>query len=236
MFPGIQSQSQGIASASAPLIERVDTKTYLGYQSGNFNVAFNITPSEGDLILVLCAGVGSGAPAAPTISGYTEIFRKTSGNTKYSAYYLLVGPTPPTSVTVSAQDPSQQAVVVAIYRGAGASQLGVTDIDNPISNPDAVEGYEKAAINPSVSGALLIDIAVTYTVTNSANWFNDDSETNIVAIIGNTNDGALGSASFLSIGMWEKFNCTTAVSARLYKHLHTNNFGLNYSTLIINPS
>lgn len=236
MFVGVLSQSQKITAIQAASISRVDLVISNEVRSGVWNQAFNNVLNEGDLVFVFSASFSGGSSNPPSVSGYTELIRLLSGNNRYVISYKFMSSTPDTFATLTPAESGLHGTVITAYRNVDiVSPIAVSDLNNAIPNPEGAAGYHKAAIASGISGGLLLDFAMTYTSTDVANWYNDDGKTSNVALLRQLNIG-LGGATGKSIGLWERFDSLPSEDSRLYKHLHPNDFGLNYSTLLLRPA
>jgi hypothetical protein len=220
--------------------------TLIGSDSGDANrttsayvVTFSKTLLENDLVIINVGEIGSGSDNPPTApAGYTTIVRQTGGNVKHAIFYKFMGASPDTSVSITPDNAGRHGQVVSYFRGVNTSSPITEQTANTVvSNPDSGLQYTTSALTSVLDGGMVVEFQITYTVTNTANWYNISDGFTEIGLVANTTEAGLGSDGAKSVGAWYKeFPTGGAVALRTYKHNHTNTFGLYYIALSLNPA
>ena len=113
----------GIQFVGAKSVSNIGTASTYAVSLTGLTGGIGTAPATGDVILVLTgwASTTDGTPGVST-AGYTEItelFVNSTSDVNLSASYLVVGATPPTSVTVlsTTSSANTKGTVVAVFRG-----------------------------------------------------------------------------------------------------------------------
>lgn len=168
----------------------------LGVTNGaNLTLTFNVTPSEGDVVVVFGGHGAAVTTLTPPGSDYTEIGIHTGSAPIYGAWYKVMGASPDSDVLCYGSGNALDGTGYASYVFSGADTTTPMDVTPTTAGPTTSSNPDGASITPANAGTWVLSLSGADKATGNIGSLAGYS--NQLQVFGNdTNDIQLGGGTF----------------------------------------